>query len=207
MLPAPPKIMCCPKCEQRFLQHELMSGNTFGASFYSDGKMEAPMLPEFPQFSRCPSCGTFFWVNDLKCQGVTNFGDCSYPDIEELTIAEIALFLECGPVRKPDEELFVRVKLWHAFGDRVRMGSGDKMFESPEEQALWEGNLRRILELHPEEKLLIAEIHRQLGEFDEAIQILDEVLAEKKESLTIAAEMKAHCERKNRQVFRFEEDE
>lgn len=198
MIPAPPEIVCCPKCGQGLLRHSLLSGNTFGATFYSNGRMEAPMLPEFPAFSRCPNCGAFFWVSDLERGGG---GRRSYPDIKELTVAETAAFLESGLVQGRDQEIFVRIKLWHAFGDGV-------YDDHSEDQELWEGNLRRLLELRPEEELMIAEIHRQLGQFDEAMEILNAILAdeEKKEIWSFASQMKAHCEKKDRKVFRFSRD-
>lgn len=213
MLPAPPEIVCCPKCGQGLLRHSLLSGNTFGAAFYSDGRMVAPMLPEFPAFSRCPSCGAFFWVKDLKGGGG---GRRPYPDIEELTVTETAQFLESGLVHERGQEIFVRIKLWHAFGDRVRDSRSEeengrcetKLIETPEEQELWEGNLRRLLELQPEEELMIAEIYRQLGQFDEAMEVLNAVLTdeEKSEKWPFAAQMKDHCEKKDRGVFRFSDD-
>ncbi len=201
MLPAPPEILRCPKCEQRFLRKHLMSGNTFGATVYSHGRMDAPMLPEFPAFSQCPSCGAFFWVEDLDSEGESFFDDDRYPGIKKLTAAETAKFLESGLVDEPQREIFVRIKLWHAFDDRICDGPR-------EEQKLWEENLRRLLELQPEEELMIAEIYRQLGRFDEAMEVLNAVLAdeEKSEMWDFAAQMKDHCEKKDRGVFRFSDD-
>ena len=47
-MPAPPTIIECPHCNDKALKAGILSGNTFGAVSWSDGKMVAPMLPDFP---------------------------------------------------------------------------------------------------------------------------------------------------------------
>ncbi len=39
----------------------ILSGNTFGARWWSDGKMEAPMMPDEPWLRRHPGTGEMFW--------------------------------------------------------------------------------------------------------------------------------------------------
>ena len=66
MMLADPLRLACPRCGATLYQRQLWSGNTLGARYYSDRKREAPMLPSFPSFSKCPKCGELFWVRDLK---------------------------------------------------------------------------------------------------------------------------------------------
>ena len=47
----------------------MASGNTFGARQWTDGKMEAPMLPDLPRVTRCHACGGFFWVERARQLG------------------------------------------------------------------------------------------------------------------------------------------
>ena len=54
----------CPKCGKTSFNGSLLSGNTSGAKFFSDGKTIAPMLPEFPAIIKCKNCKTFYWLND-----------------------------------------------------------------------------------------------------------------------------------------------
>lgn len=49
----PDKYYKCPNCGAYLYTHTLLSGNTFGAREYSDGKMVAPMLPECPNLTKC----------------------------------------------------------------------------------------------------------------------------------------------------------
>jgi len=48
MLPGPTIVRKCSTCGKLIAQPTLLSGNTFGARFWTDGKREAPMLPEQP---------------------------------------------------------------------------------------------------------------------------------------------------------------
>ena len=45
MLPGPQKAIYCPYCEQVLSYQTLSSGNTCGATRWSDGKQVAPMMP------------------------------------------------------------------------------------------------------------------------------------------------------------------
>ena len=66
MKPGPDYIYKCPVCGKLVKRGSLMSGNTFGAKLYSDGKNDAPMLPDFPNLSKCAKCDTIFNLRELK---------------------------------------------------------------------------------------------------------------------------------------------
>lgn len=53
----------CSHCKALVVQEETLSGNTIGANFYTDGKIDAPMLPDHPWLAKCPMCGGLFWVD------------------------------------------------------------------------------------------------------------------------------------------------
>lgn len=56
----------CPTCGAYLYSSSLHCGNTIGAKFYSDGKMFAPMWPEFPDFTKCEECGTIIMLSRLE---------------------------------------------------------------------------------------------------------------------------------------------
>lgn len=66
MLPGPKIIRKCSKCKNLVQQETLMSGNTLGARYYTDGKMEAPMLPYLQYLIKCPHCNYLIWINKQK---------------------------------------------------------------------------------------------------------------------------------------------
>lgn len=56
MLFSAPIFKRCQHCLGLIEQPSMISGNTIGARIWTDGKMDAPMLPELPQIVKCPHC-------------------------------------------------------------------------------------------------------------------------------------------------------
>jgi len=54
----------CPKCGKLSKKGTLLSGNSFGSTYFSDGKQISPMMPEFPSIVKCKKCKSFYWLND-----------------------------------------------------------------------------------------------------------------------------------------------
>jgi uncharacterized Zn finger protein len=57
MIPGPTVIYECSSCGKHIEQQTIVSGNTFGARFWTDGKVDAPMLPDEPWLVKCQHCG------------------------------------------------------------------------------------------------------------------------------------------------------
>ena len=72
MLPGPTLVFKCPKCENFTTRGSLLSGNTMGARMFSDGKIIAEMLPEFPAITKCWNCNTFYWLDNKNYAGKLN---------------------------------------------------------------------------------------------------------------------------------------
>ena len=66
MLPGPTIIKKCSACSGLIEKYTVTSGNTFGAIFWTDGKMEAPMLSDNPKLVKCPHCGSLIWIDALE---------------------------------------------------------------------------------------------------------------------------------------------
>lgn len=163
----------CPNCSNILAKGSLISGNTFGAQLFSDGKQIAPMLPEFPSITKCPKCSSIFWLKDeIEDKEFENFDDATF-----LNIFEYYAVLEHENYNSPDEELFIRERIWWLFNDRVR--SGKDLFISEAEKTIWKENIDRlILMLEYEDlnqRIMIAELNRNLGNFRECKDILDSI--------------------------------
>jgi hypothetical protein len=64
MEPAPPSIYKCPHCEAHYSRENWASGNTFGASLWSDGVMTDGMMgSSYDPAIRCRVCGNLFAAN------------------------------------------------------------------------------------------------------------------------------------------------
>ncbi|MFZ4580311.1 MAG: hypothetical protein ACOYOB_18160, partial [Myxococcota bacterium] len=69
MTPGPTIINKCSACAKLVEQATIGSGNTFGATFWTDGKREAPMLPDPLWLVMCPHCQAPLWVDELEVLG------------------------------------------------------------------------------------------------------------------------------------------
>ncbi len=187
MLPGPTLVYKCRKCNNLISQRSLRSGNTFGATIYSDGKMNAPSSPEFPSIVKCSKCGEILWLNDEIFIG--NEVPVGTPDtIEEydgieieksrfLTIDEYIEALEVKAFKTVEEEIFIRQRIWWEFNHREQKGTS--FFNSESEKLLWLANISRLIELFDPtdvyQRIFIAELNRNLGNFEACMEIIDKL--------------------------------
>ena len=204
MTPGATSIYKCPNCGRFTSRGSINSGNTFGATRFSDGYMIAPMLPEFPSIVKCEDCKTFYWLNkDLKI-GEYYF-KCDNDEWKKadnakfLTIDELQEAINCKIYNSEQEQKYLRRKLWWAFNDKIR--KNDLQF-SEEDAKLFEENCLKLLELlnknNTDENIMTAELFRNLGKFSECHDILENI-TEKKYFLTKKT-IEKECNIKNRKV-------
>ena len=85
MLPANALILICPYCKGEKPVLQLMSGNTFGGTQWSDLKSEYPMLPRPSVIQKCPHCGKYYFAQNVE----TKEGDDCSGDLGELTFEQV----------------------------------------------------------------------------------------------------------------------
>jgi len=211
MLPGPTLIYDCPQCGQKVANESLMSGNTFGARFYSDGRRDALMLPEFPDFIRCKSCGNFFFLSQqspvdelFDFEEQTNAEVNGIDQAEFLGITELERSLGHEVAAKKENEIVIRLQIWRAFNDRTR--SGRAMFGNIAEEELWQKNCERLLQLleptAAEHIITLAELNRNLGRFEESLQLLEKLSG--KEWKKLKQQFIKACKNKQKEVFELE---
>ena len=174
MLPGPNYVYKCPNCGNLLTKGSLMSGNTFGAKIFSDGKRIAPMLPVYPKITKCKKCNTIFWLSKSKEIGTFEWGDNNNSQWQNADKAE---FLEIddyynainkGIAENSKEELFIRQRIWWAYNDKIR--KGQKIFNDESDELRWIDNVRKLKILLDQsdinQKIMIAEINRNLGDFE-----------------------------------------
>jgi hypothetical protein len=161
----------CFHCKAHVVQEKTVSGNTIGAKFYTDGKREAQMLPVHPWLLKYPVCGALFWV-DEAVKVDTGF-DAAKGKQQVLAPSrkEMLKFLS-GPALPRDKELYVRVSAWRSANDAWRRNpNATPVFSKDQEQNL--NALSKMLdETEPNQRILKAEIARELGKFDECLLLL-----------------------------------
>jgi hypothetical protein len=132
MTPGPIVIKSCPHCNQPFKILTIDSGNTFGATIWTDGNMIAPMWIEYPLVIKCPSCGRVFWEEEARKIGqAAGFYESVYEDLEmieeidpeagnRIRQAEKLKGLLWGRVEAVNEELQRNQPLAQAVNKRIR---------------------------------------------------------------------------------------
>jgi len=66
MILGPNIIISCPHCRAKVQHLSILSGNSFGAIFWTDGKVIAPMMPNIPQLIACWQCKEIYWLKDAE---------------------------------------------------------------------------------------------------------------------------------------------
>ena len=178
MRPGPTIIQECPNCDQPIKNHTLMSGNTFGARYWTDAKQEAPMFPDQPWLVKCPACEALFWLDEAKeLAEIDAFagGDerlTNARNYETPAEAEYLDFLSETQLA-PKKERYVRTRSWWLANDRHRVSQAP-CSEFTDDQLVNLGRLSDLLdEAEPDARLMKAELARELGLFGEAMLLLD----------------------------------
>jgi hypothetical protein len=179
MTPGPTIIRECSACGKHIAQDTIASGNTFGARFWTDGKSDAPMLPDQPWLVRCGHCGALVWIDEQRQVGEIepwgpDAGDAGgFPDARPAstpTLRNYASLLEVG-VSDRRKLRYLRLRAWWAGNDSRRDVDHPMPLDALEVQ-----NLREFLALLDEgdggDRLMKAEAYRELGDFAEAENLL-----------------------------------
>lgn len=214
MIFGPDFLYKCPECGNYLYHGSLISGNTLGSSLYSDGKSYAPMLPEFPNLTRCKVCGKFLWLKKMRSLG--NYGmdgedklNDLIPDkgkrpdrAEFLTLDEYFEALDQKVYETRKDEIFIRIRIWWEFNDRVR--EGEQIYRDDNDDIRYLNNLAELINLvdekNQDEKITLAEVYRNLGDFDKCVEIIESIDDPEMEWLKVAF-LKA-CEEKYKLVIR-----
>ena len=179
MIPGPTIIRSCSACGKHLAQHTIGSGNTIGARFWTDGKRDAPMLPDQPWLVKCQHCGTLVWIDEQTQVGEIDPWASEtdeknkYPDARPgstPTLRDYADLLDTG-VSDKNKERYLRLRAWWAGNDPRREGGQPTPLDSCETQ-----NLQALLAWLDEDEdndlSMQAEVLREVGEFNEADKLL-----------------------------------
>jgi hypothetical protein len=161
----------CPHCKVHVVQEDTVSGNTIGAKFYTDGKREAKMLPDHPWLAKCPACQRLFWI-DESVEVDTGF-DAAKGKQQVLAPSEKELLGFLTGLELPrDKELYVRVSAWRRANDTWRLNPNATPAFSKDQVQNLKALSDMLDEKEPNQRILKAEIARELGEFDECLSLL-----------------------------------
>lgn len=222
----PPTKLTCPHCGGHKHILSILSGNTFGATRWSDSYLKCPMLEEPSLVQACPHCGKYFFYEDSK------------PEMLRREQGNITSFIEMlmdeMKVKEKEKKKAPSEKQWKVICDEAdENGFGELTFDEADEAfgqlysddlpekvkyrllffwlfaynggygaraefpILWECPpetlarrefvIRTLMGMSERNKLLVAELHRELGEFDGCMELASTVLEKAKEGEAEAA--------------------
>ena len=184
MLPGPNIVIACPLCGALAKYGTLLSGNTFGARIWSDGKQVAPMLPERPQFVQCHTCHEVYALSDAKELGEVPLGTNaanpewdSAPFVAEPDEASYYNAIAKSDANDADRHRNLRHLAWWRHNDPFRGDQGD-VSPAVSEDPPWRENAESLLALLGDElndQFMRVELLRQLGRHAEARTRLDSI--------------------------------
>lgn len=202
-IPGPEIIRACPGCGQEIVQPTTMSGNTFDAVFWSDGKMDAPMLPERPRLVKCPKCQAMLWINDAKELGrrknaamgdllkkledthtAKQRGDESepWPNAKAYLISSAGDLLAMlkQPPSDVEKHEYLLIRAWWAVNDgernKERHGKSTPLRQA---KPILKALLPLLDEHKADDRIMKAEVYRELGDFENCLRLLDYPFDEK----------------------------
>ena len=201
MLPGPSVVVSCPHCNVVGCYETFASGNTLRGTYYTDGKAVFPMLKQVPEVMQCPGCKRPYWLSlatemgefdrwgtaDVDQHGMPinpHFRDV--PLLAEPNESEYLSGIDDLIRAKPADELTVRLLAWWSGNDRYRIDESESESapaqppaDSAQLAAMRRANIDGLLKLLPEvdaedpsRPLMRAEVFRQIGEFDRALELL-----------------------------------
>ena len=183
MMISGPSCFCCPDCGAPHLRTEIASGNTFRSWLFSDGKMEAPMLPDVPFITKCYRCGLIFYLDSSMRIEPTDEMEASAKYASFLSREGYGQVIRDKFFRTDPEEYRIRLRYLWSFNDPFRRSGGCPDWSVDED---FTSNIERLLELtdlnNSDNLLFAAELNRLAGKFDRSEELLDQL--ENKESET-----------------------
>lgn len=161
----------CPHCRAHVVQEDTLTGNTIGAKVYTDAKREAKMLPDHPALVKCPECNFLFWIDEAVEVEIGFDAAKGKKQVLAPSEKELLDFL-AGPALTKDKETYLRQRAWWAANDVWRwLPNATPAFSKDQVK-----NLKALSEMldekEPNQRILKAEIARELGEFDECLGLL-----------------------------------
>jgi hypothetical protein len=182
MRPGPAKIVACPQCKALAKYGTLISGNTFGAEVWTDGLQIAPMLPCPPEVAKCNECSHLFWLKNANSVGELSWAEkdraptewCKAEYLKEPMEADYYTALAGGLAQTAEQERTARVLAWWKSNEPLReQNCTEHSWSDPDAR---QANLESLLPLlndHDEsDRIMKAEVLRELGRFDEAMATL-----------------------------------
>ena len=176
MIPGPANILSCGTKEVM----SLVSGNTCGATVWSDTRRDYPMLPEVSPIQECPHCHKFYFIEQAKHEYSKdpNSEMSSFMKLGHLTYIELV-----RAKKQMDTLSLAKMQRWilnhqifMAYNDCFRRNPEIVAFPpSDEDVKIYQNTIEELLDgidKSEDYELFHAELLRESGRFNEAKKVL-----------------------------------
>jgi hypothetical protein len=178
-----PILAACPRCAQRSTLQQPASGNTRDAAWWSDGVLRGPMWPRSPELLCCNGCSALVWRHELApLPAGTAAVEPRPPAWAEPTPAQIWQALDEGRVTDARAARRMQLLAWQRVNDNLCWRQAARGGEARPADAAAGAPPHRLRLLNAAlqgedatEWLRKAEVLRQLGRFEQALQTLQQV--------------------------------
>lgn len=203
MLPGNSQILTCPYCGTKKEIMSLMSGNTFGAELWSDNKQIAPMLPEISYIQKCPKCGKYYIKGRQETKYSTNGYSSEQGLLTFFETKEAFVQLSQEGFLSVNEEINIRFMLHHAYNDYYYRNEDNKTINE-EDYILFHENGLWLIHNVISDNVLKAEFYREIGEMDEANNLLESIKVDDDFLENIVFKIRERLNKKDSGVFKIE---
>jgi len=193
LLPLRPAwIHKCYNCEKTLSVDYYHAGSSVIRRDFSDGRAVPPYGPVYPVIIKCSKCETIFWTNNLirirtyvkSPKAGSNIKiDERWEKSERAAFLTLDEYIEaltkcinrstCEELNYEEEE-YIRLRILWGFNDRMR--GGEPLFQHDSDKAAFTENIYWLLkDLNMNDsfhRTKIAELHRNLGEFEKCMEVL-----------------------------------
>ncbi|WP_394147115.1 hypothetical protein [Shewanella atlantica] len=155
----------CNHCGGCLTLRPLLEVDARTASLWSDGYVDSPMVPQQSLLVKCGHCKAEVWLPELKAAPEGKDNAMAYQSLDEDELW--ALIEEYG--KQPSEhQLYIRLRLWQLANHKYRTEKATLVQWSERERSNMEALLLILNMDAVQERLLAAELLRQLGNFERA---------------------------------------
>lgn len=175
MIPGKSLILKCPHCGGEKEVVSLVSGNTCGATLWSDQRFFAPMLPKVSAVQRCPHCGHYFFSYKQECNKHSNGFTLKTGYVNYSHMKKAMDELLKNDLEKVDE-FNLRLLMAQSYNDWFYRFDKDNGIPEEDEVKFFNDNIMKLISGFPQRmkdgEFLKSDLLREAGEFEDALHTL-----------------------------------